>query len=240
MNHMRTLFEQENPEKDFIPSKAMFDTEKFIKNISQNQISTIDEDVIGNIAEISSEIIDNCFQHSDGDCLYDVKCFPIKSNKLFVSLNFISLTNDFIGKELIDLYKRKELKKYSGYKIVKKAYKYHSKHFSSNYNDGSFGFVCSFQEKVSTRENSVESGGTGLTALIKNIHNKSFDDNYMSYVISANNTLVFDNNFLKVSEEGNIGFNSKNNFFKCLPENKIVIKEKYTFPGTIFSINLIL
>ena len=103
-----------------------------------------------------------------------------------------------------------------------------------------FGFVCSFQNRVSTRGDSTQSGGTGLTTLIKKIHGKKTQKEYSSYIISGKNMLSLKTDYLTVDSNGLIGFNDSNDFYNRIPNTEVIMKEERIFPGTIFSISLLL
>lgn len=207
-----------------------------IKYTLQN--SGINYELACEAAESIAEIVGNAIEHSEADCLIDVKVCKNISDKMLVSLNVISLSCVFVGTKLIDLINKKQ-SNYSGSEIVFAALPNHTKVFDETYDFSSFAFVCSFQNTVSTRNNIINSGGTGFTTLLKNIHNKSFNKEYDSYILSGNNTLYFRNEYLNVNEKGLIGFNDENDFYNKRPNDSILKKEKVTFPGTIFCVNLI-
>lgn len=202
--------------------------------------ANINESLCGDLFEACSEIIGNVFDHTETDCIVDIKCSPTSIGSTFFSVSIISLSNVFIGTRIIELLDANKLSSYSGSNIVTKAYEYHSKRFNSLYDKNMFGFVCAFQNGVSTRENSKNSGGTGLTTLIKRIHGKKTTDEYNSYVLSGRNTLKLDNNYLNVNKNGLIGFNDENDFYGGVPKDSIIFIEPHVFPGTIFSISLLL
>ena len=233
LTHFRKIFEN-NLNKTRLSSIAATDIQMFLDHLQITNNSFID-----NVCEIVGEIVTNSLEHSDGDCLMDIKCQKT-SIGTFVSLNFISLTNMFIGSEIENLFFKQKTNTFTGYKIVKKAHKYHKHFFDSFYDKNLFSFVCAFQNGVSTRNNTFNVGGTGLTTLIRNLHDKSIANKYMSYVLSGNNSLLLRNEYLKITDRGNISFGDNPDFYRSVPNKKIVIREPKTFPGTIFSINLII
>ena len=209
-----------------------------IKNIIMH--GGADEKLAFDSVESMTEMVGNVAEHSDGDCIVDVKICKNIEGKLYLCLNVISLTNIFIGDRIMELATNdKTSDSFSGNKIVKRAYNFHSNYFDNSYDASSFYFACSFQNSVSTRDNIKNSGGTGFTTLLRNINNKSFNQEYRSYILSGQNTIYFQNDYLKVDDNGIIGFNDNNDFFTNLPNNNILKKELITFPGTIFCVNLI-
>lgn len=201
--------------------------------------TSLDEETCVDLFDVCSEVISNVFDHTESDCLIDIKFTDVANKRKLLCINIISISNVYIGSKIVDLLDTNQLVNYSGSDVVLKAFKYHSKHFSENYNKGSFGFVCAFQNRVSTRSNSKQSGGTGLTTLIKRIHGKKTEDSYFSYFLSGDNMLSLNTQYLVVNSDGLIGFNDSNNFYTDIPNPSIIIKEKQTFPGTIFSVNLL-
>ena len=189
-------------------------------------------------AESVTEMIGNVVEHSKTSCLVDIKICRNIDGMLYVSLNVVSLSSIFIGTKLLNLIKENK-NDFSGSQIVYRALPNHRELFDENYDPISFSFICSFQNTVSTREDVKNSGGTGFTTLIKNIHNKSFNKNYDSYILSGNNTLYLRNDYLKTDANGIIGFNDNNDFYGNKPNENILKKEKTTFPGTIFCVNLL-
>ena len=191
------------------------------------------------IISICSEIIGNTFEHSDGDCLVDIKFQKNRESNIFLGINIISLTNTFIGKDIKTIIFNKQYKKCAGGKIIKKAFRKHKRYFSPTYTDDLFSFLCAFQQGVSSRMDRKESGGTGLTVTLQNIQS-NISKNYNSYMLSGKNVVYFKNEFLVLNKKGLIGFNKEHSFFKKIPDSDIVLVEKYCFPGTIFSVNLII
>lgn len=229
-HYRHVVLYEKHKESDLCP---LNDTIKYV--ISNGNV---DYDLAVDSAESVIEMVGNVIEHSRSDCIVDIKVCRNIDSHVYVSLNVISLSQIFIGTRLKD-YIIENYSNYSGFGIVKKAYSYHSKMFNNTYDIDSFSFVCSFQNRVSTRKNVVNSGGTGFTTLIKNIHNKSFNEEYDSYILSGNNTLYFRNKYLNPDSEGIIGFNDKNDFYYSKPNADILKKEITTFPGTIFCVNLI-
>ena len=199
----------------------------------------LDEETCIDLFDVCSEVISNVFDHTESDCLIDIKFIDAAAEHKLLCINIISISNVYIGSKIVDLLDSNQLTNYSGSDVVLNALQYHSSHFSEKYDKSSFGFVCAFQNRVSTRNNSKQSGGTGLTTLIKRIHGKKTEDSYCSYFLSGDNMLSLNTQYLIVNKEGLIGFNNSNNFYTDIPNPSIIIKEKQPFPGTIFSVNLL-
>jgi len=232
LNHYRQVVQYEDGDDSFLCE--INDNIKYtIKNVCNNL------DLACEAAESCIEMIGNVLEHSKTDCIVDVKISENTDDRIYLSLNVVSLSDVFIGQKLMELFDCGNGLDFSGSSIVLKAYSNHKKLFNQIYDYSAFAFVCSFQNSVSTRENVKNSGGTGFTTLIRNIHDKSFNQQYDSYILSGKNTLYFKNEFLNMKEDGILGFNKKNDFYNEKPDESILKKENIAFPGTIFCVNLI-
>ena len=235
LNHFRALISLDEFLQDNKSISAYCDDIfSFLKH------TELDEDSCADLFDACSEVISNVFDHTESDCLVDIKCSSVIGGRKLFTFTIISISTIFIGSKIVELIDNGQISNYSGSAIVLKAYKYHSRCFSTDYDKNSFGFVCAFQNRVSTRVNSKESGGTGLTTLLKRIHGKKTEDSYHSYVLSGDNMLLLNTQYLNVDSEGLIGFNDSNDFYNDTPNRAIVVKEQNVFPGTIFSVSLLL
>ena len=261
INSLLPAFSNKTIGKSFISSfhKNIFTQTHYRRVVNYNETSNYDDtlsiicdeikytikngcnnvDLAIEASESTIEMIGNVLEHSQSDCIVDVKVALNNEQRIYVSLNVISLSSVYIGNRLMELFDYGNSLDFSGSSIVSKAFQQHKFLFNNLYDYSSFAFVCSFQNTVSTRANITQSGGTGFTTLLKNIHNKSFNEEYASYILSGDNTLYFKNQFLNVDENGIIGFNVENDFYHKKPDDNILKKERIAFPGTIFCVNLV-
>lgn len=233
MNHFRKILDRNSANGNYLCSISD-DIKYLIKN------NKVNKDLVFDSCESMTEMIENVLEHSDGDCLIDVKVAENTLGKIFLCLNVISLTNIYVGSMIMSLLEnKKNSNMFSGQKLVEQAYKNHSSKFDEKYDLSAFCFVSSFQLSVSTRNDTKYTGGTGFTTLLKNINSKSFNKDYDSYILSGDNTIYFRSEFLNVDENGLAGFNESNDYLHTIPNEQIVKKEEIKFPGTIFCVNLI-
>lgn len=208
----------------------------FLTHILENN-----DKLISTILKLSGEILSNTFEHSDGDCLVNMHVALHKSSgRGVISLVFISLTDIFIYSTLYNIIKNGNNTQYSGKDIIVKALKFHETKFDDKYELEDFSLISTFQKSVSTRDNSVNTGGTGFSILLKELQKNVFADAYKTYVYSGNRTLHFKKEMMMLDEFGNVGFNESNRYFDDIPNDVILQKEKYYFPGTIFEIDIVI
>lgn len=191
-----------------------------------------------NIAVASSEIIDNVFSHAKSDAILSIKVIDVvnreKIRKKAVSVCILNLSNTLLYSAIKEKYFNKTLEEKS-HTIVSKSYNNNVAKFNEKFDENSFWFTSVFQKYVTSRTKT--NGGTGLTTLIKNLIDKSYDD--FCYVISGDNCLFFKKELLKLNEDGTIGFNSENDYFNNIPDETAIIKNNYFLKGTLFSLMFI-
>ena len=194
---------------------------------------------------MSSELLTNCEEHSDADCLVKIISCPIedrftKKVDEMIYINFISFSNTKIETKLLEIINRGELDKYSGGKIVAKALDNHKSLFNNEYNISDFAMVSTFQKNVSTRENSYYSGGKGLTVFVSRIHNKTSEkQETQSYVLNGDKCLYFYTKYLSIKDDGTIGFNELNDYYNYMPDKNCFMKQENNFPGIIYNIGIV-
>lgn len=202
--------------------------------------NNVDEDYANSLSETITEIVGNSLEHSDGDCLLDIKVVYDSVNKFKnINVTTISITDILLGSNIKKYLDDSSNSIYSPRnKIVLEAYNNHRQYFSPQYDIDSFGTISVFQKYVTTRKDSLNTGGTGLTTLIKELKSKAELD--YCYVISGNDTLYFKEQFLDLTDDGLIGFNENNNYIKEIPSLKVLTKNKNIFSGTIYNLSFIL
>lgn len=191
-----------------------------------------------NIAVALSEIVDNVFSHAKSDAILSIKVIDVvnreKLRKKAVSVCILNLSNTLLYSAIKEKYFNKTLEEKS-HTIVSKSYNNNVAKFNEKFDEDSFWFTSVFQKYVTSRTKT--NGGTGLTTLIKNLIDKSYDD--FCYVISGDNCLFFKKELLKLNEDGTIGFNSGNDYFNNIPDETAIIKNNYFLKGTLFSLMFI-
>lgn len=204
----------------------------------------ISEDLRDSIYELSSELLNNCQEHSDADCLVKIVICPIedrftKEKNQMIYINFISFSKINIETKLLQAINQNDFISYSGGEIVKAAYENHKKLFDDNYDASDFSMISIFQKNVSTRKQVINSGGKGLTTFIKHLHGKTIDDDHtQSYVLNGNKSLHFYSQYLNINDDGTIGFNEENNYFEQKPCDKVFFRKNLFFPGIIYNIGI--
>lgn len=238
LNNYRAILRNDE-QKDSL-SKVYSDIPAFLKPQS------IDLELSDNISEIISEIADNALEHSDGDCLINLKVFNVYggNNRSYKLINIVVL--DLSNTKIYtSLRKNIETGNLTGNnKIVVDAYNYHKKFFDDSYDINLFAFLSIFQRYVTTRKDSDNSGGTGLTTLIRYLIGRTYKNN--CYVKSGNYSFMFSEKNLRINDDGTIGFNDTNNYHMDIP-NKMYYNNSsdsdhngVNYNGTIYNLTLIL
>lgn len=200
----------------------------------------VDKNYVNDLSEAIVEIVDNALNHSTSDCLLDIKVLDYRpSSYMCLNVTVISIGDILINTEINKYIESTDKSKYSEKnEIILTALQNHKKHFSSNYDIESFATVSAFQKYVTTRYKSKNSGGTGLTTLIKQLHEKASSD--YCYVLSGNNIIKFVEGYLDLTETGLIGFNKSNDYINSIPSPEIVCKIEKKFNGVIYNLCFIL
>lgn len=200
----------------------------------------IEKEYAEDLSEVITEIVGNSLEHSDGDCLLDIKIVVDNVHKYKnINVTTITISDILIGSNIKQYIGDTNRSSYSPRnEIVLTAYDNHRSQFSENYDINTFSTISAFQKYVTTRKNSIGSGGTGLTTLIKQLKNKARED--YCYVLSGDDVIYFKEPFLDLTEEGLIGFNNDNDYLSKIPSPEIVSKNLNRFNGTIYNLSFIL
>lgn len=200
----------------------------------------IEESYAEGLSETITEIVGNSLEHSDGDCLLDIKIAINRAgNYKNINVTTITISDTLLSSNIREYIENNNKDSYSPRnEIVLQAYENHRKFFSETYDIDSFSMISAFQKYVTTRKNAKMSGGTGLTTLIKQLKNKAKKD--YCYVLSGNDILYFKEPFLDLTEDGLIGFNENNDYISSIPKNDIIYKIENSFNGTIYNLSFIL
>lgn len=226
-------FEESNERKNKNKqSMVAQDVYYFLKNLD------FSIDYSRNISIAISEIIDNVFSHAKSDAILSIKVTNVvnreKVEKKAVFVCILNVSDILLYTTIKEKYYNNTLEQKS-HIIVSKSYNNNVSKFNETFDENSFWFTSVFQKYVTSR--TTTSGGTGLTNLIKNLIDNSYDD--FCYVISGDNCLCFRKELLKLNDDGTIGFNFENDFFNNIPDPNAVFKQHYCLNGTLFSLTFI-
>lgn len=197
------------------------------------------EDVVDNVIEIVSELVSNSMEHAKSDVI--IQCFIYeraysvlrKEECDLIDISIVNISNV----RLYTLLKNRFYKDSTTIsKKVEIAYSYHKNHFTKDYDEDCFFILSTFQNRVTTRNEKLQStGGTGLTTFIHSI--APFVNEDYCFLISGNHYLNFDKKFLKTSGDY-VGFNKQGNYINDIPDDSIFKRINTNFRGTIYNILL--
>lgn len=198
------------------------------------------------LARVATELADNASEHAEADCLVDIYVSDptyrkTGSDNYYYAISMVVI--DFSEKRLNTAIRKKiENKDYGEskrYQIVSEAYEKHREYFDNlNYFEEDFYNVASFQDRISGRYLETESGGTGLTEMIKSIEDKA--EVHQCYVLSGSKGLWLEPEYLKYNDDNWIGFNKENNFSEIIPDLGILVRSDVEFTGTGYNFVLVL
>lgn len=203
---------------------------------------SIDDKYCNSLAEMVSELVGNASEHDKSSCLVDIDVsIPYKKNGApgtykGINVSLVSFTN-------IEFWYALQEKITNGaftdgrYGYVKQAYDRHKDFFCESYTCNDFFYIAAFQDRITSRADSIQSGGTGLTVLLKTLEELSDADN--CYLLSGSRMLHFLQEFLDCDSEGWVGFNRQKNFLNFPPDWSILQKSPVTMPGTAYNLNFV-
>lgn len=229
----RCINSPENAKGKFL-SVTMGDILCFLRNLN------IDENYCEDLSEVITEIIGNALEHSNGDCLLNINVVKNDAKKYkYIDVALLDIDEINFGTGIKKYIEDFENEGYSEKnKIVLDAYNTHKSYFNEMYDIEAFSIISAFQKYVTTRKNSLNSGGTGLTRLIKALIDKS--DAHYCYALSGNTMVRFVKSCLNLTEDGLIGFNEENNYLGNIPRKDVVLKMEYNINANIYNLQFIL
>lgn len=203
----------------------------------------IEADTIDNLCEAIIEIVGNTIEHGRSDCLIDIDVTEDEYKKkndaedsIYYGINVVVLGfSDIPFNKKIKAKLLKTASLNERYVKVSEARANHSKYFSNDYTEDDFYTIASFQHKISGSMNKTNSGGVGLTQLIKSLEEKS--SGHLCYMLSGNRALNFQKEFLQYDSECYIGFNKENDFYEHIPDKAVFENSDTFFPGTAYNLN---
>lgn len=202
-----------------------------------------DENYSFTLAEVVTELINNANEHNVADCLLDLditgdyhKSDGSEGNYIGINVSIISFANARISERVQDKILNR---KYSGgrYDGVVKALENHKKFFNDEYTESDFFTIAAFQDRISGRDSSGSSGGTGLTKLLQSL--EKYSDFSMCYMVSNEKALYFFKDLLDCDEDGWIGFNKCHDFMNNPPEWYAFRRSPMFFPGIGYNLTFV-
>lgn len=212
MYHYRKVVDyDEQTRKPDTVSFVMDELSQFLQNCG------ISKEYAQQASEISVELIDNAIEHSLSDCLVDIDVSRnpyYKGNdhsEEFVAVNIaiVNFSKKILGFD-IERMIESDTNLSEQHKKLKNIKDMHTNYFSDIYTKNQFYMMSAFQNKITSRKNSVLTGGRGLTRLIERLQESSVSN--ICYVVSGNNCLFFIKNYISQDEEKWVGFNKENDF----------------------------
>ncbi len=199
------------------------------------------------ISKVISELADNACEHTETDCLVDV----FVSNPVYhkedsnvrnfyaISIVVLNFSDKLLHEDIKKKIQSREYPESDRYNEVHKAYEAHKKFLAENkgYNEEDFFNIAVFQDEISGRGFETESGGTGLTGLIKSLEDKA--EAHSCYVMSGKQGIWFEKEFLEYNDNGWIGFNKENDFLQSPPDEEAIVRADINFSGTAYNFTLI-
>lgn len=224
------------------------DIDSFLKPFGVEEIS---RDQISNVI---SELVGNACEHAKAECLIDidiatnykkvVKDISDEYNYYGINIAVVNISNILLGSGVYNNILCSD--KYNDalrYSTVKKAYNNHKVNFCSEYTVDDFCNITTFQHKISGRETPLQTGGTGLTKLIKSLEERS--DTYRCYVISGNRAINFYKELLEYNRDHWIGFNEDRDYIASIPGKnqqgeEVITSSLIYMPGTAYNLNFVM
>lgn len=225
-------------EKGNSVSELMSDVKSFLRCFD------FDKKDINKIAHLVSELADNACEHGKSNCIIDIDISEphYKGNdkkKEYYAINICVLNFSCII--LGDALERKlcsgQLPLKSRYVQIINAYECHKKYFDKKYSKEHFFSLASMQNNITGRENEFETGGKGLTELVKELELNSTD--YDCYVLFGNNIISFEPEFLDNDSNNFISFNKQKDFLHLKPDKRILGFSDTYLDGTGYNLTLV-
>lgn len=199
------------------------------------------------ISKVISELADNACEHTGTDCLVDVYVSEPTYRKddggdeefYAIGIVVLNFSDKLLHEDIKKKIQNQDYSKSDRYNEVHKAYETHKDFFSkeNNYNEEDFFNIAVFQDEISGRGFETESGGTGLTGLIKSLEDKA--EAHSCYVLSGKQGIGFEKEYLEYNAKGWIGFNDENDFFHSRPTENAIGRADINFLGTAYNFTLI-
>ena len=220
-------------------SELMTDIKTFLRYSFQ-----FDKEDINKIARLVSELADNACEHGKSDCIIDVdisdthyKKNDEESEYYAINICALNFSSVLLGNELKNKLSNDNLPINTRYCQIKDAYDYHQKFFDERYTEEHFFSLASMQNSISGRENEYETGGKGLTEIVKELELNSME--HECYVLFGNKVISFKPEFLDIDNDNFIAFNKDKDFLHSKPcDSAIGFSDTY-LEGTGYNLTLV-
>ncbi|RGJ31236.1 hypothetical protein [Fusobacterium varium] len=225
-------------------SKVASDLNTFFKTLS------LKEEQKDLFIETLVELVGNACEHGKSDCLIDINIMPhlrrncLEDEKAGFDIVIYNFSENLLGTAIKKLLESEEIFPFKA--LLEKAFSNHSKLFNRYYTLEDFYTIAAFQWRVSSREkNKGNTGGTGLTTLIKALIEFSVKD--QCYVYSGKNILTFNKKYLTLSSEDKkdetynlVGFNEEADFINFPPHKSSILFSPFYLNGTLYNFTFIM
>lgn len=236
LNHFRRVVNQSAAVTGELGS-VMGDIETFLKYFE------VEESYRASLAEVVVELIGNAEEHALADCLVDIDVSnpysKVGEKEIYHGVN-VSILN-FSKVKFEEQLKHKILNTndvQGRYQRICTAYQNHKAFFCDDYQEDDFFRISAFQDRITSREGKINSGGMGLTKLISSLEQQS--EFHRCYMFSGNRALWFQQELLDYDNDGWIGFNREQDYFNCKPDTSILSNYPLFMPGTAYNLNFVL
>lgn len=227
------------PNDNLAVSTLMTDIKSYLK------FFYIDRDDSSKISEIISELADNACEHAKSQCLIDIdvsekpyyKDDDDSTSYYSVNLCVLNFSDIYLGDTIKEKVENKKYRNSARYEKLKRAFEIHKQFFNEDYNEKKFFMLAAFQNRISGRTNETETGGKGLSQLIRELEDKA--ESHNCYVMSGKDVIIFRPEFLEFDDDGWIGFNNNNNFLNERPDKKVIKFSDTFLNGTAYNLTLI-
>lgn len=229
-----------------IMTKKNKDLLEGMKKISKT--SELSKDYILDMREMILELVANVKNHTEkSDVLLQVNVLDViksdtnKEHKFF-AISFVSISEHLLYEETKKFYTMFEREnamitedRKERYTEFMSIYKNHVKQFCEEYTKDHFFMLQSFQDGLTTRENTFgSSSGSGLANAINVISNEIDDNVGYSYVYSGDKVCYFRSKALNFNN-GICSFNEAANY-NLVPDTNICYFSNVFFPGTAYQL----
>lgn len=250
-NHFRRIYLADSPtsENAVVASEIL----SFLEGAG------IDSEIAADLSIVLSEVTGNVNEHGREDCLIDIDITdPVfhKADKeddfdyYGVNVAIVGFSNHEFYKKLKHKMKNSDYisdPKNKKYKYISQAFENHRKHFGevingyndciTKYTEEDFYSFASFHNRITGSYDKEDSGGTGLTNLIKAIEDKS--EQSFCYQLGGRRLIIFNRDFLHYKNDI-IGFNKTNDFINDIPDPSVFGACAIEFPGTAYNLSFVI
>ena len=236
MKHFRKLIDKKTRDNSEYLSKLMHDVKGFLK------FNNVDTKSCDELSEVIVELVGNAGEHGKTDCLFDLditdnryKFYKQEQNKYFgLNVSIVNFSEKLFNELLMERMKTVHNLP-ERYNYINQAEKVHKEYFNENYSLNDFYTIASFQHKISGSLIKRDTGGTGLTSLIKSLEERS--KGHYCYMLSGNRIMFFSSELMKYDDKKFIGFNKEGNFLTQPPEMTIFQSIETYLPGTAYNLS---